>query len=149
MYHLWLSKKNKRRKKGQAIEMLDEAAENRNELTSTLEGDLTITNNKNAKGIVLFAHRSGSSHHSPRNQFVAKSLNNDGLATLLVDLLTPEEEETNIRMHKIQHKILSLILNKFNLKLLSKCLISITDEYWQILELKFLSLNILVPVLSC
>lgn len=43
-------------------------------------------------GIVVFAHGSGSSHHSPRNRFVATVLNNAGLATLLFDLLTPEEE---------------------------------------------------------
>ncbi len=43
-------------------------------------------------GIVVFAHGSGSSRHSPRNRFVASVLNGDGLATLLFDLLTPEEE---------------------------------------------------------
>src|SRR5947208_13031997 len=43
-------------------------------------------------GWVLFVHRSGSSRHSPRNQFVARTLNNAGLATLLFDLLTSNEE---------------------------------------------------------
>ena len=45
-----------------------------------------------AVGVVLFAHGSGSGRHSPRNQFVAKQLRAGGLATLLIDLLTEEEE---------------------------------------------------------
>lgn len=45
-----------------------------------------------AKGIVLFAHGSGSGRHSPRNNFVARALRDSGLATLLFDLLTVEEE---------------------------------------------------------
>jgi putative phosphoribosyl transferase len=90
-----------------------------------LEGDLTIP--KEPKGIVLFAHGSGSSRHSPRNNYVAEALNNDGLATLLADLLTPEEEETDVRIQKIQCKIPGLILNKFNIKLLANRLIAITD----------------------
>jgi putative phosphoribosyl transferase len=45
-----------------------------------------------AHGIVLFAHGSGSSRHSPRNRFVAEVLQQAGLATLLIDLLTPDEE---------------------------------------------------------
>ena len=56
-----------------------------------LEGDLHI--HEGAKGIVLFAHGSGSSRHSPRNRHVAEVLQKGGLATLLIDLLTPEEEE--------------------------------------------------------
>lgn len=50
-----------------------------------------------AKGIVLFVHGSGSSRHSPRNQFVAQTLQQAGLATLLFDLLTPAEEEIDQR----------------------------------------------------
>lgn len=57
----------------------------------TLEGNLTIP--QEATGIVLFAHGSGSGRHSPRNQFVAQVLNQAGLATLLLDLLTADEEE--------------------------------------------------------
>jgi dienelactone hydrolase len=57
----------------------------------TLEGQLVIP--AGAKGIVVFAHGSGSSRFSPRNRFVAKSLQSDGLATLLSDLLTRDEEE--------------------------------------------------------
>ncbi|MHB1836066.1 MAG: phosphoribosyltransferase family protein [Solirubrobacteraceae bacterium] len=53
-------------------------------------GDLTIP--QNPRGIVAFAHGSGSSRLSPRNRQVAQALNTDGFATLLFDLLTPEEE---------------------------------------------------------
>jgi dienelactone hydrolase len=56
----------------------------------TLEGNLTIP--ERAHGVVLFAHGSGSSRHSPRNRFVAQSLNEAGMATLLLDLLTADEE---------------------------------------------------------
>lgn len=56
-----------------------------------LHGDLTIP--KNAQGIVLFAHGSGSSRHSTRNKYVAEVLQKANLATLLIDLLTEEEEK--------------------------------------------------------
>jgi putative phosphoribosyl transferase len=56
-----------------------------------LEGDLAVPNR--ARGVVLFAHGSGSGRHSPRNRFVAEALQEGGLATLLFDLLTEEEEE--------------------------------------------------------
>ena len=62
---------------------------------ANLDGNLTIANG--ATPLVLFAHGSGSSRHSPRNQFVARTLNNAGLATLLFDLLTPEEEAIDLR----------------------------------------------------
>jgi putative phosphoribosyl transferase len=52
---------------------------------------------QDAKGIVLFAHGSGSSRLSPRNRYVAKELNNVGLGTLLMDLLTTEEEELDVQ----------------------------------------------------
>ncbi|MCK2214927.1 alpha/beta hydrolase [Actinomadura sp. ATCC 31491] len=54
------------------------------------DGDLVVPDA--AQGLVLFAHGSGSSRHSPRNRYVAGALNEAGLATLLFDLLTPEEE---------------------------------------------------------
>ncbi len=57
---------------------------------ATIEGDLQIP--ERALGMVLFAHGSGSSRHSSRNRYVAGELNTAGLATLLIDLLTPEEE---------------------------------------------------------
>lgn len=50
-----------------------------------------------SRGIVIFAHGSGSSRHSPRNRFVAESLRWHGIGTLLFDLLTPEEEEEDLR----------------------------------------------------
>jgi dienelactone hydrolase len=90
-----------------------------------LEGDLDIP--KTANGIILFAHGSGSSRHSPRNKYVAEVLQKDGLATLLVDLLTPKEEESDTRAEKISYNIPGLLLNKFNINLLSKRLVSITD----------------------
>lgn len=55
-----------------------------------LDGSLAIADG--ARGVVLFAHGSGSSRFSPRNRAVAGTLNDAGIATLLVDLLTPEEE---------------------------------------------------------
>jgi putative phosphoribosyl transferase len=61
------------------------------ELTgNTLEGELIVPDN--AKGIVVFAHGSGSSRHSPRNQFVARIIRESGNGTLLFDLLTHDEE---------------------------------------------------------
>src|SRR5215471_12138058 len=56
----------------------------------TLAGDLAVP--ERARGVVLFAHGSGSSRHSPRNRFVAGALVQGELATLLIDLLTEEEE---------------------------------------------------------
>src|SRR5512134_1030323 len=55
-----------------------------------LEGALMIPSNAN--GVVLFAHGSGSSRHSPRNNFVAQVLHRAGMGTLLMDLLTTEED---------------------------------------------------------
>ncbi len=54
-----------------------------------------------AEGLVIFAHGSGSGRHSPRNQFVARELNKRGLATLLADLLTPQESQTHANVFKI------------------------------------------------
>ena len=56
----------------------------------TINGNLTIP--EGAKGIVVFAHGSGSSRFSPRNRYVAELMNKKGIATLLIDLLTAEEE---------------------------------------------------------
>src|SRR6266516_8073733 len=68
-----------------------------------LDGNLTIV--AQTKGLVLFAHGSGSSRDSPRNQFVAHTLNNAGLATLLFDLLTPEEEAIDLRTREHRFNI--------------------------------------------
>jgi putative phosphoribosyl transferase len=61
----------------------------------SLPGDLGMPSN--ARGIVLFAHGSGSSRHSSRNQYVARTLERRRLATLLIDLLTPKEEAVDDR----------------------------------------------------
>jgi putative phosphoribosyl transferase len=58
-----------------------------------IEGNLMVP--AGAKGIVLFAHGSGSGRFSPRNQYVAKYLNKTEIGTLLIDLLTQSEEETD------------------------------------------------------
>ena len=55
-----------------------------------IQADLRIP--EGSKAIVIFAHGSGSSRHSPRNQYVAGVLNDGRIATLLIDLLTPDEE---------------------------------------------------------
>ncbi|MBI4525581.1 MAG: dienelactone hydrolase family protein [Deltaproteobacteria bacterium] len=55
-----------------------------------LEGSLAVPDG--ASGVVLFAHGSGSSRHSPRNRFVAEALQKQGVATLLIDLLTTKED---------------------------------------------------------
>lgn len=70
-----------------------------------------------AKGIVLFAHGSGSGRLSPRNQFVAQKLQEANLATLLLDLLTPEEEA-------IDEKTLAF---RFDIDLLSERLVGATN----------------------
>jgi putative phosphoribosyl transferase len=81
---------------------------------ATVDGKLTIADG--ASALVLFAHGSGSSRHSPRNQFVARTLNDAGLATLLFDLLTPEEEAIDLRTRE----------HRFNIDLLSERLVHAT-----------------------
>ena len=68
-----------------------------------LEGNLATS--PNASGVVLFAHGSGSSRHSPRNRAVARALNEGGLATLLVDLLTPAEESVDEQTGQLRFDI--------------------------------------------
>jgi len=70
---------------------------------AVLSGDLHLPTGTGA--IVLFAHGSGSSRHSPRNQFVARTLNNAGLATLLFDLLTHEEEAIDMQTRELRFDI--------------------------------------------
>jgi dienelactone hydrolase len=82
--------------------------------TAILSGNLTIPHS--AAGLVLFAHGSGSSRHSPRNQFVARTLNNAGLATLLFDLLTQEEEAIDMRSRE----------HRFNIGMLAERLVHAT-----------------------
>lgn len=59
-------------------------------------------------GVVLFAHGSGSSRHSPRNQFVARTLERHGFATLLIDLLTPAEEAVDNQTAELRFDIAML-----------------------------------------
>src|SRR5213596_2331195 len=73
---------------------------------ATLDGNLTIVDG--ATALVLFAHGSGSSRHSPRNKFVARTLNKAGLATLLFDLFTPEEESIDARTAELRFNIMLL-----------------------------------------
>ena len=69
---------------------------------------------KDAVAMVIFAHGSGSSHLSPRNNFVADVLNQNRITTLLADLLTPEEDE--------------IYENRFNIDLLTERLIRLTEK---------------------
>jgi putative phosphoribosyl transferase len=70
---------------------------------ATLEGALRMP--EGATGLVLFAHGSGSSRHSPRNRYVAQALNEGGLATLLIDLLTSAEEHEDDRTARLRFDI--------------------------------------------
>jgi predicted alpha/beta-hydrolase family hydrolase len=81
-----------------------------------LEGSLAIPSN--AVGLVMFAHGSGSSRHSPRNRHVAKLLNDRGLATLLFDLLTADEE----RVDAIDATL------RFDVEMLAERLVAATDN---------------------
>jgi putative phosphoribosyl transferase len=81
----------------------------------TLEGTLNVP--EDARGVVLFAHGSGSGRHSPRNRYVAQELRRAGLATLLIDLLTPEEEEIDLRTSHL----------RFDIGMLAQRLVGATD----------------------
>jgi putative phosphoribosyl transferase len=70
---------------------------------ASVEGTLAIPSD--AVGVVLFAHGSGSSRHSPRNLYVAGELNRASLATLLIDLLTPDEEQVDLRTGELRFDI--------------------------------------------
>jgi dienelactone hydrolase len=80
-----------------------------------LEGTLTVP--PGPRGVVLFAHGSGSSRHSPRNRFVAGELQRSSLATLLIDLLTAEEEAVDLRTRHL----------RFDIGLLAERLVGATD----------------------
>jgi putative phosphoribosyl transferase len=100
---------------------------------NVIEGNLTVPNtiNIDAKGIVIFAHGSGSSRHSRRNKYVAKVLNDAGIATLLIDLLTSKEEAVDdiTREHR------------FNIQLLAKRLLAATDWVSQNDKFKILKIG--------
>lgn len=84
-----------------------------------LEGNLTIP--VGAPGIVLFAHGSGSSRHSPRNRYVAEILQAARLATLLIDLLTAQEDVIDNRTRQL----------RFDISLLAERLVGATDWLMQ------------------
>ena len=71
--------------------------------SAELEGSLCVP--ETAAGIVLFAHGSGSSRHSPRNRYVAQALREGGLATLLMDLLTVAEEREDSHTARLRFDI--------------------------------------------
>lgn len=79
-----------------------------------LEGKLYLP--EGARGIAVFVHGSGSSRHSPRNQYVAEELQKEGIGTLLFDLLTVEEERLDMLTRSL----------RFDIELLSKRLIDVT-----------------------
>jgi putative phosphoribosyl transferase len=81
----------------------------------TLSGDIGIPDA--AHGVVVFAHGSGSSRHSPRNRLVAEHLRDIGLATVLADLLTPQEERTDEVTGEL----------RFNIGLLAQRVIGLVD----------------------
>jgi putative phosphoribosyl transferase len=79
-----------------------------------IQGDLQIP--EKSKALIVFAHGSGSSRNSPRNRYVADLLNEAGMATLLIDLLTPSEELVDFQTGKL----------RFDIDLLSERLLTIT-----------------------
>src|SRR5213080_4412053 len=96
---------------------------------AVLFGSLTIP--ENAIALVLFAHGSGSSRHSPRNQFVARTLNDARLGTLLFDLLTRDEEALDMRTGE----------HRFNIGLLAQRLVHATKWAKQQQEIRDLPIG--------
>lgn len=97
--------------------------------TVTLQGNLAIP--AGSRGMILFAHGSGSSRHSPRNRYVADIFNKAGLATLLIDLLTPEEDIVDRRTQNL----------RFDIELLASRLVGATDWLRQSRTTCFLNLG--------
>jgi putative phosphoribosyl transferase len=95
----------------------------------TLEGNLTIP--EGAKGLVVFAHGSGSSRYSSRNRYVAQELQKEGLGTLLFDLLTAEEERIDMITAHL----------RFDIDLLANRLVSVTNWLLSNPETKKLSIG--------
>src|SRR5436309_14549737 len=89
-----------------------------------LEGELLVP--VSATGVVLFAHGSGSSRHSPRNQYVARTIREAGVGTLLFDLLTREEEAVDIYTRHL----------RFDIQLLAARLVDATNWLKQTDELE-------------
>lgn len=81
-----------------------------------LEGQLSVPTA--ARGVIVFAHGSGSSRHSPRNRLVADILNESGLATLLIDLLSEDEQQVDLQTGQL----------RFDIALLARRLEAITQQ---------------------
>lgn len=96
----------------------------------TLSGDLHLP--EGATTLVIFAHGSGSSRHSPRNQFVAQVLQERGHGTLLFDLLTLEEEQVDLQMGHL----------RFDIDMLSQRLVAITEWVRQYPDTRELSIGV-------
>src|SRR2546430_8576150 len=96
---------------------------------ATLNGDLSIP--RELRGVVLFAHGSGSSRHSSRNRYVARVLQDAGIATLLMDLLTEDEEAVDIHTAEL----------RFDIPLLAKRLMSAIEWLSQQPELEEVKLG--------
>ena len=93
-----------------------------------LEGELALPDSP--VGLVLFAHGSGSSRHSPRNRYVARALQEGRLGTLLMDLLTPAEDQIDSRTAEL----------RFNVELLSERVIAAVD--WAVSHPALQGLNV-------
>jgi putative phosphoribosyl transferase len=84
------------------------------------------------RGVVVFAHGSGSGRHSPRNRFVARTLEERGLATVLADLLTEAEEQIDQRTGHL----------RFDIERLANRLIAIIEWVWQRPEIAMLPIGL-------
>jgi putative phosphoribosyl transferase len=93
-----------------------------------LDADVVVP--EQAIGLVLFAHGSGSGRHSPRNRYVAGELQAAGLATVLADLLTPEEEQLDLRTGAL----------RFDIDLLSDRVAALAD--WLVAQEKLAHLGV-------
>jgi putative phosphoribosyl transferase len=80
-----------------------------------LDADIAVP--EHSRGVVVFAHGSGSGRHSPRNRYVADELQSAGLATVLADLLTEQEERVDARTREL----------RFDINLLAVRVIALTD----------------------
>jgi dienelactone hydrolase len=94
-----------------------------------LDGNLTLP--EESRAIVLFAHGSGSSRHSPRNRYVARLLNEAKLSTLLIDLLTLDEEVIDVRTAQL----------RFDIGLLAERLVAATNWLTQFPDTKHLRIG--------
>ena len=90
-----------------------------------MEGNLNIPDNP--IGIVIFAHGSGSGKASERNQLISRKLNENNIATLLLDLLSEQEQECDRQLENLKSELPGATFNKFNISLLTGRLSLATD----------------------